>query len=259
MTDLIGEIRARDEHAAPLCAYRQPDGTVSSTFSAEQEDRRTLLRLLDATREELADALGRIDTLTDRVITTETARTDAADLQRELDEMRRVWADTPTTEAAVAKLREWVPDYEDGAMMVAMPVATARRLLGELDRLAAESRLVHAIINQDRPGSCGRATVHKPHNWLPPRSAVHCPGLGPDATEPQEAPQVAYEFGFENMDRVGEGPMMVGRPEADVRAAMAEKAGMFPECRYALRRRIVGPWLTTEDAAPGRAGHESGR
>jgi len=53
MTDLLGEIRARDENAVPLCTYRAPDGSVSATFSA---DRRTLLRLLDATREELADA-----------------------------------------------------------------------------------------------------------------------------------------------------------------------------------------------------------
>ncbi len=71
----------------------------------------------------------RVEDLIDRVITAETGRTDAADLQRELDELRRTWADIPTTEDAIAKLREWVPDYEVGAAMVAMPVAMARKLL----------------------------------------------------------------------------------------------------------------------------------
>lgn len=65
-----------------------------------------------------------------------------------------------------------------------------------------------------------------------------------------DRPQVAYESGFENMDRNGEGPMMVARAEADVRAAMAEKRAEFPEVRYALRRRAVGPWETVEDDFP---------
>ncbi len=75
----------------------------------------------------------RVNELTDRVIAAETSRTDAADLQRELDEMRRAWAGEPATLDAVAKLREWVPDYEAGAMMVAMPVAMARKLLDALE------------------------------------------------------------------------------------------------------------------------------
>lgn len=59
-----------------------------------------------------------------------------------------------------------------------------------------------------------------------------------------------YEYGFENMDRGGEGSMMVGRPEAEIRAQMDRKRVDFPEVRYALRRRPVGPWETIEDDFP---------
>ena len=42
-------------------------------------------------------------------------------------------ANRPATKAAIAQLREWVPDYDPGATHVAMPVATARKLLAALD------------------------------------------------------------------------------------------------------------------------------
>jgi hypothetical protein len=118
------------------------------------------------------------------------------------------------------------------------------------DRLRAENRLLKALLHIPT-GSCHRTAIHPPHRWLSSRTTQHCPGFGPGSTPTEDRPEVAYEFGFENMDRGGEGPMMIGRPEADVRAAMAEKAAMFPECRYALRRRVVGPWGTVEDAIPG--------
>lgn len=51
----------------------------------------------------------------------------------EAEELRRQLADTPTTQAAIAQLRAWVPDYDPGATHVAMPVATARKLLAALD------------------------------------------------------------------------------------------------------------------------------
>lgn len=51
----------------------------------------------------------------------------------EAEELRRQLADTPTTKAAIAQLREWVPDYDPGATHVAMPVATVRKLLAALD------------------------------------------------------------------------------------------------------------------------------
>lgn len=61
---------------------------------------------------------------------------------------------------------------------------------------------------------------------------------------------VAYEYGFENMDRGGEGPMMVGWPVDDIREQMALRRATFPEVHYALRRRPVGPWETVEEPAP---------
>lgn len=145
MTALLDEIRQRAEP--------KNYGGAATTMTQAEDDRRTLLRLLDATREELADALGRIDRLTGRVVTAETGRTDAADLQRELDEMRRAWADTPTTVDAIAKLREWVPDYEIGASMVAMPVAMARKLLAALadaEAAATPEHLAAVTAQRDR-------------------------------------------------------------------------------------------------------------
>ncbi len=62
--DPLGEIRARDAAAVPLCTYRHPDGSVSATFSAEQEDRRTLLRLLDRAR---GDRFAMLDVLAELV------------------------------------------------------------------------------------------------------------------------------------------------------------------------------------------------
>lgn len=123
------------------------------------------------------------------------------------------------------------------------------KLEAEVERLTAENRLAHLLLITPRqPGRCGRVTNHKPHRWLPSRTALDCPGLGPDAAPvAQDAPAAAYEFGFENMDRGGEGPMMIGRPEADVRAVMAMHAERAPEVHYALRRRLVGPWVTVED------------
>lgn len=103
MTDMLDDIRAADAALGP----------GSGNLDTDTADRRLLLRMYDQ---------------------------DIAELDAENAELRRALADTPTTEAAIAKLREWVPDYEVdeagmGASYVAMPVATARRLLDELDRL----------------------------------------------------------------------------------------------------------------------------
>jgi plasmid stabilization system protein ParE len=81
-----------------------------------------------------AELRARLDQLTDRVVTAEEKNQDDTGLARENTELRRQLADTPTSEAAVAKLREWVPDYEAGASHIAMPVATARKLLDVVDR-----------------------------------------------------------------------------------------------------------------------------
>jgi len=60
MTDLLAEIRARD-----ALKGHSPAGV---TMTQAEADRRTLLRLLDATREELAAALGKIDRLNARPV-----------------------------------------------------------------------------------------------------------------------------------------------------------------------------------------------
>lgn len=79
----------------------------------------------------------KIQELTDRVITNIEARSDAEDLQRELDNMRRQWAGVPTTDEAITWLRDLVrefsPHYETGAITVAMPAATAMKLVAQLD------------------------------------------------------------------------------------------------------------------------------
>jgi hypothetical protein len=100
--------------------------------------------------EENARLRAHVEELTDRVIAAETGRTDAADLQRELDEMRRTWADAPTTEDAIAKLRAWIPDYEAGATMVAMPVAMARKLLAALEAPDEDEEYWDAVASQAR-------------------------------------------------------------------------------------------------------------
>jgi hypothetical protein len=56
-----------------------------------------------------------------------------------------------------------------------------------------------------------------------------------------------HEYGYENMDRGGEGPMMIGRTPADILAVMRQQRETFPEATYALRRREVGPWSTVQD------------
>lgn len=151
-----------------------------------------------------------------------------------------------TDQLAEIRARDALKGHGPAGVTMTQSEADRRYLLAELDRLAAENRLVRAILEQDRPGSCGRTTVHKPHRWLPSRTALDCPGLGPDAAAPRDAPRVAYKFGFERMDPPDSGPMLIGRPEADVRAVMTDTAARFPECEYALRRRIVGPWVTLE-------------
>ena len=74
-------------------------------------------------------------------------------------------------------------------------------------------------------------------------------GIEPRNERETEASAV-YEYGFENMDRGGEGPMMAGRPVDDIREQMALRRTTFPEVHYALRRRPVGPWETVEEPAP---------
>lgn len=84
----------------------------------------------------------RVEELTDRVIAESTNRVDAGDLQRENTELRKLLADAPTSEAAIAKLREWSAssghEYGPGAVYIAMSVAMARKILDEIDRLTLE-------------------------------------------------------------------------------------------------------------------------
>lgn len=82
---------------------------------------------------EVEQLKARIAELTDRVIAAESSNVAAADLARENAELRKQLAAAPTTEAAVAQLREWVPDYQIGATHVAMPVAMAWKLLAAID------------------------------------------------------------------------------------------------------------------------------
>lgn len=74
-------------------------------------------------------------------------------------------------------------------------------------------------------------------------------GIEPRNERAAEA-SAGFEYGFENMDRGGEGPMMVGRSLADIREQMALRRATFPEVHYALRRRPVGPWETVEESDP---------
>lgn len=74
-------------------------------------------------------------------------------------------------------------------------------------------------------------------------------GIEPHNERAAEA-SAGFEYGFENMDRGGEGPMMVGRPVGDIREQMALRRATFPEVDYALRRRPVGPWETVEEPDP---------
>lgn len=177
MADLLGEIRARDEAAVPLCTYRAPDGSVSATFSAEQQDRRTLLRLLDTAREELADALGRIDRV--RSIHNHAECGNArcklggwcigCDPNGDSGCDEHPWpCPTVLTLEPDAKLPDqyaaWVLKRDHDAVKA------------ELERLRAENRLLNAL--RDRPaGQCGRVRPHAPHRWLPNRVALDCPGI----------------------------------------------------------------------------------
>lgn len=58
-----------------------------------------------------------------------------------------------------------------------------------------------------------------------------------------------WEYGYENMDRGGEGPMMIGRPLEEIREIMRRQHEAFPEVHYALRRRRVSQWETVEEAS----------
>jgi hypothetical protein len=95
---------------------------------------------------ELADEIDRlrglVEQLTDRVVAESTDRVDAADLQRENDALRAVLAEGATSEAAVAKLREWTAGsrhaYEPGALQISMPVTMACKIIDEIDRLTME-------------------------------------------------------------------------------------------------------------------------
>jgi hypothetical protein len=122
---------------------------------------------------ELLDDLDRLDArvteLEDRVIATGWDKTDAEDLRRENSDLRRMLADAPTSEAAIAKLREWSshsgPDreWQPGAMQIAMPAAMASKILNEIDGLAAElaetradRELFRSTLEQDAKRRLGR-------------------------------------------------------------------------------------------------------
>jgi hypothetical protein len=121
--------------------------------------------------------------------------------------------------------------------------------VADRDRLHAENRLLKALLHIPT-GSCHRTAVHPPHRWLTSRTTQHCPGFGPGSGPAEDRAEVTYELGFQCMDRPYDTPGMVGRPVADILAVMADKRATFPEARFALRRRIVGPWVTVEDRVP---------
>lgn len=91
----------------------------------------------------------KIQELTDRVIANIEARSDAEDLQRELNAMRTQWAAVPTTDEAITWLRDLVrefsPRYEIGAISVSMPAATAMKLVAELDKLRTQLDAIAAL------------------------------------------------------------------------------------------------------------------
>lgn len=99
----------------------------------------------DTLAAENAELRAKLDQLAKRVIAAEEKNQDDAELARENADLRRQLADAPTSEAAAAKLREWVPDYEVGATHVAMPVATARKLLDRIAGLEASRNAANAM------------------------------------------------------------------------------------------------------------------
>lgn len=80
--------------------------------------------------------------------------------------------------------------------------------------------------------------------------ADECAALTAHIDQLEAERPTGYEYGFENMDRGGEGPMMIGRPLDDIREQMELRRATFPEVDYALRRRPVGPWETVEEPDP---------
>lgn len=94
------------------------------------------------TPERETELLAQISELTDRVVAASDARTDAEDLRRENAELRKILSEGATSEAAIATLREWTAGsrhtYEPGALMIAMPVSTACKIIDGIDRLEAE-------------------------------------------------------------------------------------------------------------------------
>lgn len=117
----------------------------------------------------------------------------------------------------------------------------------ERDRLATEHRLMKTLLEINEPGWCGRSRNHPPHKYLTARVTQSCTGRGPYALPRETEPAIGTEYGFENMDRGGEGPMMVGRTPADILAVMRHQRETFTEATYALRRRLVGPWETASE------------
>jgi hypothetical protein len=92
----------------------------------------------------------KIAELTDRVIAESTNRVDAADLQRENNELRKLLAEGATSDAAIAKLREWTAGshhtYEPGAIQIAMPVTMACKIIDEIDQLTLnQARAAHDL------------------------------------------------------------------------------------------------------------------
>jgi len=91
------------------------------------------------------------------------------------------------TPERLAEIRERDAFYDDvrGALGPNSAEHHRGELLGEIDRLTAENRLFHAIYDRDhpRPDACPKLTVHPAHRWLPPRSALDCPGRPGAITE----------------------------------------------------------------------------
>lgn len=101
-----------------------------------------------------------------------------------------------------------------------------------------------------------RATIHPEDADPEPRRDAEPPGAASAQSEPSEPKFVAqrpaegfeWEYGYQNMDRkIDKTPMMIGRSLQDIAAAMRRHREYAPEMHYALRRRPVGPWETTED------------
>lgn len=131
----VGDV---DEAAARVEAFLPEFVDIPDESLATQRGTAMFAADIRAVAADRTRLLAEVEKLTDRVIAAETNRVDAADLKRENDDLRATMAEV-TSETAIAKLREWTADglhpYAPGAPYIAMPVANACKVIGEIDAL----------------------------------------------------------------------------------------------------------------------------